>query len=176
MLKNTSSRQKSSRGRRKTKIEPVVKKLEDLPEAFFNRFTHAFGCLDNLGARLFLNAHCYGKMPLVDGGTTGFMGKVQVVASPSSCLECGMSKQDYKLLWKKYSCTGELLDFFDPKMPALPTTTSIVAAVQVNEFAKLVHGKEGLVGKYLAFNGLRGATQVFDVSKRKNCPVHGEKI
>jgi len=159
-----------------TKITSVVKKIEALPEDFFKGFTHAFGCLDNLGARLSLNAHCYGKMPLIDGGTTGFMGKAQVVAGGSSCIECGMSRQDYKLLWKKYSCTGELLDFFDPKMPALPTTTSLVAAVQVNEFAKLVHGREGLAGRYLAFNGLDGSSRIFSVPKRKNCPVHGERI
>ncbi|MCX6767677.1 MAG: ThiF family adenylyltransferase [Candidatus Micrarchaeota archaeon] len=155
-----------------SKIIPVVGKLEDVGEGFFNAFTHAFGCLDNLGARLSLNAHCYGKMPLFDGGTAGFFGKAQVVAGGSSCIECGMSRQDYKLLWKKYSCVGELLDFLDPKMPALPTTTSLVAAVQVNEFIKLVHGREGLAGKYWSFNGLDGISRVFRVPKRKSCPVH----
>ena len=157
------------------KIMPVAKKIEALEEGFFGGFSHAFGCLDNLGARLTLNAHCYGKMPLIDGGTTGFMGKVQVAAKPSSCVECGMSRQDYKLLWKKYSCVGELLDFFDPKMPALPTTTSLVAAIQVNEFVKLLHSKEGLAGKYLSFNGLTGKSAIFGVPKRKSCPVHGDK-
>ena len=158
-----------------SKITPVAKKIEDLQEGFFGGFSHAFGCLDNLGARLTLNAHCYSKMPLIDGGTAGFMGKVQVAAKPSSCVECGMSRQDYKLLWKKYSCVGELLDFFDPKMPALPTTTSLVAAIQVNEFVKLLHSKEGLAGKYLSFNGLTGKSTIFGVPKRKGCPVHGDK-
>ena len=157
------------------KIEIETKRIEYLPESFYGKFDCAFGCLDNLGARLHLNANCYGRMPLIDGGTTGFMGKVQVVNAPSSCLECGMSRQDYGLLWKKYSCVGDVLDFLDPKMPALPTTTGIVAAIQTNEFAKMAHGgelaKESLAGKYLFFNGLKNEATVFEVPKRKECPV-----
>ncbi len=160
------------------KIGIALKKIEELPEDFYSNFDYAFGCLDNLGARLHLNAQAYGKVPLIDGGTTGFMGKVQVVAGQSSCLECGVSKRDYNLLWKKYSCVGEVLDFLDPKMPALPTTTGIVASIQANEFAKMVHGnelaKQSLAGKYLFFNGLTGRTEVFEVPKRKKCPVHAD--
>ncbi len=184
------------------KTDAVLKKVEELPSDFFGKHDFAFGCLDNLGARLHLNANCYGAIPLIDGGTTGFMGKVQVVRSPSSCVECAMSKRDYDLLWKKYSCTGELLDFLDPKMPALPTTTGIVAAIQANEFLKLLLNAEGLnekekpggtggpggvgeggseekevvesglVGRYLFFNGLKNSAEVFEVAKRKDCPVH----
>ena len=107
------------------KINPSVdvsvekKRLEELPESFFSSFDYAFGCLENQSTRLHLNAQCYGRMPLIDGGTTGFYGKMQVVRSPSSCVECSLSKRDYALQWKKYSCVGEVIDFLDPKMPAL---------------------------------------------------------
>jgi len=124
---------------KKLVVTPVLKKVEELPEDFYSQFDYAFSCLDNLGARLHLNSHCYGKVPLIDGGTTGFFGKVQVVISPSACLECAMSEQDYQFLWRKYSCVGDPLDFIDPKTPALSTTNSIVAALQVNEMIKLVH-------------------------------------
>jgi molybdopterin/thiamine biosynthesis adenylyltransferase len=132
---------------RKTRVTPVLKKVEDLPEGFYPTFDYAFSCLDNLGGRLHLNSHCYGKVPLIDGGTTGFFGKVQVVVAPSSCLECAMSQQDYQFLWRKYSCVGDPLDFVDPKTPALSTTNSVVAALQVNEMIKLVHCAPGLFGQ-----------------------------
>ena len=160
------------------KISPLLEisvkdaHIEDLPEEFYKNFDYAFGCQDNLGARLHLNAQCYGKLPLIDGGTTGFNGKVQVVAGKSACVECGLSRRDYKLLWMKYSCTGDALDFLDPKMPALPTTTSIIAGLQTAEFAKLVHGCESLAGKSLFYDGLKGETRVYTLQKRKACPVH----
>ncbi len=155
-----------------TKITPVTKKIEDLPESFFQEFTFAFSCLDNLGARLHLNAQAYHHAAIIDGGTFGFHGKVQVAKNPSSCLECGFTKRDYDLLWKKYSCAGELLDFLDPKMPAVSTTTSIIAAMQANEFVKISHDLPSLEGKYLFYNGLKQTTATFEVPKRKDCPVH----
>ncbi len=165
----------------------LPKLIEQLPESFYDGFDCAFGCLDNLGARLHLNAFAYGKVPLIDGGTTGFLGKVQVVDAPSACLECGLAKRDYKLLWLKYSCTGDEIDWLNPKMPALPTTTSVVAGMQVEEFLKLLFSQaEGapkdmleaaaehsLVGKYLLYDALRREARVFEIPKRKTCPVHG---
>ncbi len=156
-------------------ITPIIKNVEALDDKFFANFDAVFGCLDNLGGRLHVNANCYNAVPLIDGGTTGFMGKVQVVSKPSPCIECSMNKQDYAILWRKYSCTGEQLDIFDPKMPALPTTTSIIAGIQVNEFLKIVHGEKlgkTLVGKYLFYNGLTAETRVYTVEKRIKCPVH----
>lgn len=162
------------------KITPVIKRVEFLDSSFFKKFSAVFGCLDNLNARLHVNANSYGFSPVIDGGTTGFFGKVQAVNFPSSCLECSLSKSDYKLLWKKYSCVGEVLDFLDPKMPALTTTTSVVASIQVNEFLKLLmpslKNKENLVGKYLSFNGLSNDFRTFEVKKRASCPTHLEKL
>lgn len=157
-------------------LEAIPTRIEFLDEAFYKQFDYAFGCLDSIGARLQLNAFCYGVLPLIDGGTTGFMGKVQVVKAPSSCVECGLSKRDYKLFWQRYSCFGEMLDFVDPKMPALPTTTSVVAGIQVNEFLKLAHGnslaEQSLVGKFLFLNGLKQSAELYEVPKRAGCPVH----
>jgi molybdopterin/thiamine biosynthesis adenylyltransferase len=167
-------------------INALPKLVEQLPESFYDNFDYAFSCLDNLGARLHLNAFTYGKVPLIDGGTTGFLGKVQVVNAPSACLECGLAKRDYKLLWLKYSCTGDEIDWLNPKMPALPTTTSVIAAIQVEEFLKLLFfeakdkgapeemlkASESLVGRYLHYDALRRETRVFDVPKRATCPVH----
>jgi molybdopterin/thiamine biosynthesis adenylyltransferase len=158
------------------RLIPILKKIEELPEEFYTRFDFAFGCLDNLGARLHLNAHCYhAGISLIDGGMFGFNGRVQVAKPPSACLECSVSARDYKNMWKKYSCTGDALDFLDPKTPAIATTTSIVAGIQVNEFLKLLFGEPStLVGKTLHYDGLKQETRVFEVSKRRSCPVHPE--
>ncbi len=156
------------------RVKPVISKIEELPDSAYDINAYAFGCLDNLGARLHLNANAYGRSVFVDGGTTGFFGKVQLVASPSACFECGLSKKDYEILWRRYSCVGDLLDVVDPKMPALPTTTSLVAALQVQEFAKhaLQLPGDSLVGKFAFIDGLRADYHVFDVPHRSDCPVH----
>ncbi|MBI4406437.1 ThiF family adenylyltransferase [Candidatus Micrarchaeota archaeon] len=155
-------------------ITPVIKNVETLDDKFFAGFDVVFGCLDNLGARLHVNANCYNNCPFIDGGTTGFLGKVQVVSTPSPCVECSLSRQDYDILWRKYSCTGEGLDILDPKMPALPTTTSVVAGIQVNEFLKIVQPNLGtsLAGRYLLYNGLTGEINIYEIEKREKCPVH----
>jgi molybdopterin/thiamine biosynthesis adenylyltransferase len=153
-------------------VVPLLKKAEDLSENFWGAQDFVFSCLDSLGARLFVNAQNYGKATLIDGGTTAFSGKVQVVKAPSSCLECGVSKSDYDRLWQKYNCIGEPVDWMDPKSPALGSTTSIVAAVQVNEFVKELHENPSLAGKYWFFDGLKAKSEVFEVPKRKNCPAH----
>ncbi|MBI5177033.1 ThiF family adenylyltransferase [Candidatus Micrarchaeota archaeon] len=181
------------------RVAAVVKRAEELPEGLFLNFDFCFSCLDNLGARLHLNAHCYGKCALIDGGTFGFNGKVQVVKGGSACLECGVSRRDYAAMWDRYSCTGEKLEFLDPKFPAIATATSFTAAVQANEFVKIamksnlpeemnpLNGRplssrkerkfealeDNLVGKYLFFNGLTNSASVFEVPKRPKCPVHG---
>lgn len=157
-----------------SKVIPINKRVEQLPEDFYRGFDFALGCLDNIGARLHLNSHLYGLgVPLIDGGTTGYLGRVQVSLKPSACLECGLSKADYALMWRRYSCTGEGLELVDPKMPALPTTTSIVAGLQAKEFVKLAHGQPSLAGKAAHYNGFEGTLKVFELSVRRGCPVHG---
>ena len=175
VLKAEAIAANAKRFNKDAQVTPVIKNVEELNNKFFSTFDVVFGCLDNLGARLHVNANCYGSTPFIDGGTTGFLGKVQTVVSPSPCIECPLKKQDYALMWRKYSCTGDNLDILDPKMPALPTTTSIISSIQVNEFLKILHGKEfgdTLVGKYLFYNGLTGQSRTYSLEKRKSCPVH----
>lgn len=158
-----------------TKIDGIKKRIEEIEESFFNKFSFAFSCLDNLGARIHLNAQCYSKMPLVDGGLFGMFGKVQTVEAPSPCLECSLNQEDYKLMWKKYSCIGENLDFLDPKTPAVSTINNIIAGIQVNEFIKktLNWNKETtLLGKYLFYDGIKNTFSIYEVPKRRTCNIH----
>ncbi|NUN11077.1 ThiF family adenylyltransferase [Candidatus Micrarchaeota archaeon] len=164
-------KEKAEKLNNSSEITAVDKRLEELSEEFFAGFDYCFSCLDNLAARIHLNAKCFGKIILIDGGTNAFNGKIQVV-DKTACLECSLTKSDYKILWKKYSCVGEVLDFMSSKMPALATTTSVIASMQVNEFIKLVHGLPALVGKYAFFNGLKNEVVIYEVSQRRDCPLH----
>ncbi|MFH1056297.1 MAG: ThiF family adenylyltransferase [Candidatus Micrarchaeota archaeon] len=154
-------------------VKAVPKMIELVGEDFFGNFDVAFGCLDNLAARMHLNAQTYGKTPFIDGGINAFNGRVQTIRAPFACLECGFSKADYKILWKKYSCVGETLDFFDPKMPSIATAASITASLQVNEFLKIIHGVgETLEGKFLFYDGLKNEFKILSLEKKKGCTVH----
>jgi molybdopterin/thiamine biosynthesis adenylyltransferase len=156
-----------------TVINTDTRAIEKLPEEAFKQHTAVFGCLDNLEARLHANAQAYGSAPYIDGGTNGFFGKVQVAQHPSACIECALSKRDYGILSKRYSCVGDILDYLDPKTPAIATTTSTIAAMQVNEWLCHVFNQPTRAGKYIHYNGLTQETKIFDVAKRKSCPVHG---
>lgn len=162
-------------------LEPEVhvashmSKIQDLGEDFIPSHDVVLGCLDNLEARLHLNAHCYHRrIPYVDAGMLGFVGKVQVVLPPHSpCLECGMNKTHVKIMQLRFSCTGENITFFEPKLAAEITTTSIVSAVQVREAIKITNGRfDEVVKNIFYYDGTRNVSEVLEIQKNPECPHH----
>ncbi len=151
-------------------IETIEKKAEDLNEDFYRKFDFIFGCLDNLSARLHVNANCYGVVPFIDGGTDGFNGRVQFIFN-GACLECTVSKNDYTNALKRFSCSGDKKEIEEEKIPALPTTTSIIAGIQVQSFLKFA--LTGILDYGIVFyNGSTGKMDFFDVEKNSRCNVH----
>ena len=79
-------------------------------------------------------------------------------------------------------------EFGDIKIAALPTTTSIIAAIMVQEYIKILFGLEHfkktgkwpqefgqpLAGKRLFFNGLHNIFVVVDVPIDPSCELHME--
>ena len=67
---------------------------------------------------------------------------VKVFVPPdSACYECAMTERDYQLLNLRYSCpllTREQIAA--GKVPTAPTIASMMAALQVQEALKLLHG------------------------------------
>lgn len=57
---------------------------------WFRKFTIVFNALDNLDARRHVNKMCLAaRTPLIESGTTGFDGQVQVIAKRrSECYDC----------------------------------------------------------------------------------------
>lgn len=156
-------------------IAPHTRRIEELPEGFIRGHSLVFGCLDNIAARLHLNAHTYPRgIPYIDGATLGTIGKVQVVLPPETpCLECGMNRTHMRILEKRFSCTGRDVTFFDPKMAAEITTTSVIAAVQVREALKLTNGQRDLVVRNMFYyDAQRNVSEVLQVDLNPGCPHH----
>jgi molybdopterin/thiamine biosynthesis adenylyltransferase len=153
----------------------IYGKIEDQGEDFISGFDVVIGCLDNISTRIHLNAHCLaGAIPYVDGGTRGLVGKVQVVMNGGACLECAMNKTHMKILNLRRSCTGGDMTFHEPKLPNEITTTSIVAAIQVREVLKIVHGLEESVLKGIFYyDGMRNRSEILEVCINPECQVHG---
>ncbi len=154
----------------------------------YNKIDVIFTALDNLEARLHVNTVAYMKrIPLIDGGMDGAMGHVQVVIPPySSCLNCSVTDRDMKVLSEKLKCDGLPLTIGQPKTPAVITTTSVVAAIMVHEFIKIIHGLERfkktgkwderlgepLMGKRLFINLASNKFIIYDVPISKTCVLH----
>lgn len=180
----------SKRARRlnpEVEVVPIVDDLERIDRSIYKSASVAFGGLDSLVARMQLNIDCYfNDVPLVDGAIEGFEGQVQVVVPPTSaCLECGISDRDRDLIWSRISCTGQGLNLGERKMPALPTTVSLISALQVQEGLKLLFGideyrkngkwnqlfGEPIIGKRMWHSAVTNVFRTYEVSKRKNCNV-----
>jgi len=154
-----------------------TEKIQDLGEDFIPSHDIVLGCLDNIEARLHINAHCYHRgKPYVDAGMLGFVGKVQVVLPPNTpCLECGMNKTHVKIMQLRFSCTGEDITFFEPKLAAEITTTSIVSAVQVREAIKIVNGRfDEVINNLFYYDGTRNVSEILEIQKNPDCPHHSD--
>jgi molybdopterin/thiamine biosynthesis adenylyltransferase len=156
-------------------IKAHSKKVEDLGEGLVKDADVLLGCLDNIAARLHVNGHARkAGVPYIDGATNGLIGKVQVVAGEGPCLECSMNRSHMKVINMRQSCTGEDVSFYTPRLAAEITTTSIVAAVQVREALKLVHGlKDSVLKGMFYYDGMKNESSILEVEVNPRCPHHG---
>lgn len=155
--------------------EAVVSRVEDLSPDIWKGRDVILGCLDNIQARLHVNARAYSaRIPLVDGGMDGFVGKVVVVRPPEgACLQCGMNRTHAKVAELRFSCTGSGVVFHQPRVPAEITTTSIVSAIMVREAMKIVSGRgDLLLSNAFYYDGRRNVSEEIEVPVNPDCPVH----
>jgi molybdopterin/thiamine biosynthesis adenylyltransferase len=159
-------------------IKAIVERIENLPDDFIPSHDIVMGCLDNIIARLHVNAHSYyNRVPYIDGATHGLIGKVQVIIPPeTSCLECGMNATHNKIRSMRYSCTGSNISFFEPKIAADINTTSIVSAVQVQEALKVVHERwDNTIKNIFYYDGNRNFSEVMELDINPACPHHFDR-
>jgi molybdopterin/thiamine biosynthesis adenylyltransferase len=146
-----------------------------------NKVDLVFGAFDNVASRIHLTTIAYYRsIPYIDGGMWGPIGNVYVMIPPSTpCYVCSLSEQTWAEMLKRLQCSmkGSLESV---EMPSLPTTGSIVAAIQVQEalkimFARKNTGKNSLgmpsLGKMISFNLITNDWLVYEVPRKPNCPV-----
>lgn len=169
---------------KETRIKPIIEKIEHIDQEIYKQVDIVLGAVDNDAARVELNQKCwFNKLPFIDGSMHGFVGMIRDVIPPeTACIECGFSKEDYFKIYKKDPCTGKNLNIKDPKIPAIATTSSIIAAMQVQEAIKIIHGIKNyrkdkkwsslgipLAGLAAYYNGITNTTQIYEMSKSKYC-------
>lgn len=156
-------------------VTAVTKRIEELPPSTFDEHEVVLGCLDNIAARVHVNAHSYaaGKV-YIDGAMDGFLGKVAVVRPPDgACLQCGMNKTHAKIASLRFSCTGKGVVFHEPRVAAEITTTSVVAAVMVREALKVVSGRHDLLlSNSFYYDGQNRVSEELEIPLDPGCPVH----
>ncbi len=131
--------------------------INDLGLGIFAEVDVVIGCLDNREARLWVNRQCWkATTPWVDSGIQEIQGVVKVFVPPdSACYECAMTARDYQLLNVRYSCPMLRRDqILEGKVPTAPTIASMMAALEVQEALKLIHGLPVAAGSALVFNGV----------------------
>jgi molybdopterin/thiamine biosynthesis adenylyltransferase len=133
------------------------------------------GGLDNREARLFLNRSAWkmGKT-WIDGAIEGLNGVVRVFeAGKPACYECTLGEVDWAILNHRMSCN--LLTAADEeagKVATTPTSSSVIAGVEVQEALKLLHGLPTLSGKGFVFEGLHHSSYVTTYSEDPGCQSH----
>lgn len=158
--------------------------IDDVGLGVFRRMNVVLGGLDNREARLSINQSCYKvDKPWVDGAIEVLNGFARVfVPGKGACYECTMTDTDWQLINKRKSCallTHE--EMASGKIPTTPTSSSIIAGIQVQEMLKLLHSDRDLptlAGKGYVFNGLTHDSYVVEYQRKEDCMSHDtyEKI
>ncbi len=149
--------------------------ITDVGLGLFGDVDVVIGCLDNREARLWVNRQCWkAGTPWVDAGIQEIQGVVKVFVPPdSACYECTMTSRDYELLNRRYSCP--LLrreDILEGKVPTAPTIASMMAALEVQEALKILHGLPVAAGSALVFNGVGNQFYTTKLPRRDDCLSH----
>ncbi len=152
--------------------------IDDVGLGVFRRMNVVLGGLDNREARLSINQSCYKvDKPWIDGAIEALNGFARVfVPGKGACYECTMTDTDWALINKRKSCallTHEQMA--EGKIPTTPTSSSVIAGIQVQEMLKLLHSDRGLptlAGKGFVFNGLTHDSYVVEYQRKEDCMSH----
>jgi molybdopterin-synthase adenylyltransferase len=151
--------------------------ITDLGLGLFADVDVVIACLDNREARLWVNRQCWKVgTPWVDSGIQEIQGVVKVFdprAAGTACYECAMTTRDYQLLNLRYSCPLLRRDqILEGKVPTAPTIASMMAALEVQEALKLIHGLPVVAGSAMVFNGVTNQFYTTQLPFRDDCLSH----
>lgn len=156
----------------------VANIIDDVGLGVFRRMDVVLGGLDNREARLAINQSCYKvNKPWIDGAIEVLNGFARVfVPGQGACYECTMTDMDWQLINKRKSCallTHEQMA--EGKIPTTPTSSSVIAGIQVQELLKILHKERDLptlAGKGFVFNGLTHDSYVVEYQEKPVCMSH----
>lgn len=152
--------------------------IEDIGLGVFRRMTVVLGGLDNREARLAINQACYRvNIPWIDGAIEVLNGFARVFTPPNgACYECTMTDTDWRLINNRKSCAMlTQAQMNEGKIPTTPTSSAIIAGVQVQEMLKILHHDRNLpnlAGKCFVFNGLTHDSYVVEYQSKPDCMSH----
>ncbi len=131
--------------------------------------------LDNRLARMFVNGCCARvERPWIDGAIEGLSGIVRMFYPwRTACYECTMNEVDHRQARQRLSCAMLARD--EAELGHVPTTAvagSFIAALEVQEAIKYLHGQPTLEGEGVHVNGLWGDFSRVTYQRRAECPWH----
>jgi len=133
------------------------------------------GGLDNREARVAINAGAaFADKVWIDGAIEVLDGVARVFdPGTGPCYECTMNATDWQILESRRSCALLTRDeMIQGRVPTTPTTASIIAAVQVQETIKILHGMQGMSGSGLIYSGLGGEPYMTAYKRKPDCYGH----
>lgn len=130
----------------------------DVGLGVFNRMDVIIGCLDNRIARLFINRYAYktGKV-WIDGAILNMSGQLNVYKNEVSCYECALTDTDWANIRTKLGCADVAQrNSSAGRVPTTPISSSIIAAMQVQEALKIIHDytDKSMMGEQFTYDGM----------------------
>lgn len=123
----------------------------------YRRMDLVLGCLDNVEARLAVNRACLltGK-PFIDGGIRGLAGSVYVFAPPfECCFNCTTTKRERNAAGGRYDSCFQIIrrNYSEGRIATVQVTSALIAALQVEQAIKWLHGRLPKSGFRLQYDG-----------------------
>lgn len=135
------------------------------------------GCLDNRLARRNINRACYrtGKI-WIDGAIENLMGKANAFVPGKSCYECTLSPNDHEIIRHQVGCPDVAKrNLSAGRIPTTPVSSSIIAAVQVQEALKVIHNYQNklLYDRFFFYEGMNNEIGHYELAPlKKDCQSH----
>ncbi len=132
--------------------------MVDVGLGVMRRMDVIIGCLDNRIARLFINRYAFkvGKV-WIDGAIENLSGQLNVYKKGVSCYESSLTAVDWENIRFKMGCADiAQRNSTQGRVPTTPISSSIIAAMQVQEAIKVIHGneKQSMAGEQFKYDGM----------------------
>lgn len=148
----------------------------ELGTGIYREMDIILGCLDNLETRVAVNRNSWlAEKPWIDAGINQLACRVNFYLPPyAPCYECSVSRENLKLeMQQRYSCDNFKKKMHEEgKVATVQISSSIVAALQVQEAVKYLCGEEVEHGKQIYYQGKFHDFDINSITEKKTCETH----